>query len=97
MCVIGILCGCLCASLEFCVCSHAHWRVLAYYSYKNGSKLFLYCEVLICRRRHKNDCLCAICVLKRRRREREENARLAKGHIGATDNSYTEETQQEVQ
>lgn len=57
----------------------------------------LYCEVLICRRRHKNDCLCAICVLKRRRREREENARLAKGHIGATDNNYTEETQQEVQ
>ncbi|KAK7854023.1 hypothetical protein CFP56_033757 [Quercus suber] len=46
-------------------------------------------------RRHKNDCLCAICVLKRRRREREENARLAKGHIGATDNNYTEETQQE--
>ena len=64
---------------------------------KMVQKLFLYCEVLICRRRHKNDCLCAICVLKRRRREREENARLAKGHIGATDNNYTEETQQEVQ
>ena len=64
---------------------------------KMVQKLFLYCGVLICRRRHKNDCLCAICVLKRRRREREENARLAKGHIGATDNNYTEETQQEVQ
>lgn len=46
-------------------------------------------------RRHKNDCLCAICVLKRRRREREENARLAKGHIGATDNNYAQETKQE--
>lgn len=34
---------------------------------------------LVCRRRHKHDCLCAICVLKRRRREREENARIAKG------------------
>ncbi|XP_050209836.1 uncharacterized protein LOC126660402 [Mercurialis annua] len=28
-------------------------------------------------RRHKSDCLCAICVLKRRRREREESERLA--------------------
>ncbi|CAN1305754.1 Bromodomain-containing protein 4B [Linum perenne] len=30
-------------------------------------------------RRHKSDCLCAVCVLKRRRREREENARQATG------------------
>ncbi|XP_048232178.1 bromodomain testis-specific protein isoform X2 [Ricinus communis] len=29
------------------------------------------------KRRHKSDCLCAICVLKRRRREREENERIA--------------------
>ncbi|OMO92266.1 hypothetical protein COLO4_17725 [Corchorus olitorius] len=33
-------------------------------------------------RRHKSDCLCAICVLKRRKREREANARVAKGQIG---------------
>ncbi|XP_007041233.2 PREDICTED: SWR1 complex bromodomain subunit bdf1 [Theobroma cacao] len=33
-------------------------------------------------RRHKSDCLCAICVLKRRKREREANERMAKGQIG---------------
>ncbi|XVE48565.1 hypothetical protein DITRI_Ditri01bG0011700 [Diplodiscus trichospermus] len=33
-------------------------------------------------RRHKSDCLCAICVLKRRKREREANARMAKGQTG---------------
>ncbi|XWS67478.1 hypothetical protein CRYUN_Cryun04dG0009900 [Craigia yunnanensis] len=33
-------------------------------------------------RRHKSDCLCAICVLKRRKRERESNARIAKGQTG---------------
>ncbi|GLT85771.1 hypothetical protein SLE2022_039490 [Rubroshorea leprosula] len=33
-------------------------------------------------RRHKSDCLCAVCVLKRRKREREANARLAKGQSG---------------
>ncbi|XWS62415.1 hypothetical protein CRYUN_Cryun06bG0008800 [Craigia yunnanensis] len=33
-------------------------------------------------RRHKSDCLCAICVLKRRKREREANARIAKGQTG---------------
>ncbi|PQQ14579.1 bromodomain-containing protein C631.02 isoform X1 [Prunus yedoensis var. nudiflora] len=36
-------------------------------------------------RRHKSDCLCAICVLKRRRREREENARIAKSQHGASE------------
>ncbi|XP_022762771.1 bromodomain-containing protein 4-like isoform X2 [Durio zibethinus] len=36
-------------------------------------------------RRHKSDCLCAICVLKRRKREREANARMAKGHSGVQD------------
>ncbi|KAG4215539.1 hypothetical protein ERO13_A01G183700v2 [Gossypium hirsutum] len=36
-------------------------------------------------RRHKSDCLCAICVLKRRKREREANARMAKGHSGVLD------------
>ncbi|PPD72050.1 hypothetical protein GOBAR_DD31052 [Gossypium barbadense] len=34
---------------------------------------------------HKSDCLCAICVLKRRKREREANARMAKGHSGVLD------------
>ncbi|KAA0034151.1 hypothetical protein IC582_023343 [Cucumis melo] len=37
-------------------------------------------------RRHKSDCLCAICVLKRRRREREETARVAKDQTGAGNN-----------
>ncbi|EXB29042.1 Bromodomain-containing factor 2 [Morus notabilis] len=45
-------------------------------------------------RRHKSDCLCAICVLKRRRREREENARIAKSlEIG--DNNPIQELNQE--
>lgn len=48
-------------------------------------------------RRHKLDCLCAICVLKRRRREREENARLTKGQIGVSDNELGQEFKQEVQ
>ncbi|KAI5356341.1 PREDICTED: bromodomain-containing [Prunus dulcis] len=46
-------------------------------------------------RRHKSDCLCAICVLKRRRREREENARIAKSQHGASDNNLTHELKQE--
>ncbi|KAJ6309009.1 hypothetical protein OIU76_018577 [Salix suchowensis] len=45
--------------------------------------------------RHKLDCLCAICVLKRRRREREENARLTKGQIGDADNELGQESKQE--
>ncbi|TQE07373.1 hypothetical protein C1H46_007026 [Malus baccata] len=45
-------------------------------------------------RHHKADCLCAICVLKRRRREREENDQIAKGH-GASDNSLAQELKQE--
>ena len=71
------------------------WRVLSYYS--NSLQLLLFPEVLICRRRHKSDCLCAICVLKRRRKEREENARLAKGLVGASDNNYPLDNKQEVQ
>ncbi|XP_022149028.1 ribosomal protein L3-like [Momordica charantia] len=35
------------------------------------------------KRRHKSDCLCAICVLKRRRKEREEIARITKDQTGA--------------
>ncbi|KAF9690298.1 hypothetical protein SADUNF_Sadunf01G0181000 [Salix dunnii] len=46
-------------------------------------------------RRHKLDCLCAICVLKRRRREREENARLTKGQVGDADNELAQESKQE--
>ncbi|KAJ6394894.1 hypothetical protein OIU77_023997 [Salix suchowensis] len=45
--------------------------------------------------RHKLDCLCAICVLKRRRREREENARLTKGQIRDADNELGQESKQE--
>ncbi|KAF9660671.1 hypothetical protein SADUNF_SadunfUnG0003100 [Salix dunnii] len=45
--------------------------------------------------RHKLDCLCAICVLKRRRREREENARLTKGQVGDADNELAQESKQE--
>lgn len=55
------------------------------------------CDFSFCRRRHKLDCLCAICVLKRRRREREENARLTKGQIGVSDNELGQEFKQEVQ
>ncbi|CAL1385593.1 unnamed protein product [Linum trigynum] len=44
-------------------------------------------------RRHKSDCLCAVCVLQRRRKEREENARLANGQ--SADEGVTPETKQE--
>ncbi|XP_050383198.1 uncharacterized protein LOC126799978 [Argentina anserina] len=46
-------------------------------------------------RRHKSDCLCAICVLKRRRREREENAQIAKNPLGASDINLSQEFRQE--
>lgn len=54
------------------------------------------CVFLFCRRRHKSDCLCAICVLKRRRREREENARIAKSQTEGGDNNLSPEFKQEV-
>lgn len=50
----------------------------------------------LCRRHHKHDCLCAICVLKRRRREREENARIAKGNFGTGGDMHAKEFKQEV-
>ncbi|KAK9286209.1 hypothetical protein L1049_014594 [Liquidambar formosana] len=37
-------------------------------------------------KRHKDGCLCAICVLKRRRRERE-NAQIVEDQVGASDNN----------
>ncbi|KAI6701738.1 hypothetical protein NL676_016062 [Syzygium grande] len=43
-------------------------------------------------RRHKNDCLCAICVLKRRRKEREEKERMARGQAGVGDELKQEDT-----
>ncbi|KAF8016050.1 hypothetical protein BT93_H1566 [Corymbia citriodora subsp. variegata] len=43
-------------------------------------------------RRHKNDCLCAICVLKRRRKEREEKERMARGQSGVGDELKQEDT-----
>uniref|UniRef100_A0A2P2K5Q1 Uncharacterized protein MANES_10G118700 n=1 Tax=Rhizophora mucronata TaxID=61149 RepID=A0A2P2K5Q1_RHIMU len=46
-------------------------------------------------RRHKADCLCAICVLKRRRREREESTRLAKTQIGVADYKLAQQLKQE--
>ncbi|KAI4296186.1 hypothetical protein L6164_036164 [Bauhinia variegata] len=46
-------------------------------------------------RRHKHDCLCAICVLKRRRKEREENARIAKGNVGFGGDKLAKEYKQE--
>ncbi|CAK7329003.1 unnamed protein product [Dovyalis caffra] len=46
-------------------------------------------------RRHKLDRLCAICVIKHRRREHKENARLGKGQIGVTDNELVQEFKQE--
>lgn len=57
---------------------------------------FLIFHVLFCRRRHKFDCLCAICVLKRRRREREENDRIAKSQNGADDDKLDRDLKQEV-
>ncbi|KAJ8755670.1 hypothetical protein K2173_022265 [Erythroxylum novogranatense] len=46
-------------------------------------------------RRHKGDCLCAICVLKRRRREREENARLFKSQSGVAEKKLAQQLKQE--
>jgi hypothetical protein len=51
---------------------------------------------LMCRRHHKHDCLCAICVLKRRRKEREENDRIAKGNFGSGGDKHAREFKQEV-
>ncbi|KAM1135509.1 hypothetical protein ACFX19_045197 [Malus domestica] len=60
-----------------------------------NEKLFLCFEISsVFRRHHKADCLCAICVLKSHRREREENDRIAKSH-GASDNSLAQELKQE--
>ncbi|KAI4375831.1 hypothetical protein MLD38_013652 [Melastoma candidum] len=42
-------------------------------------------------RRHKNDCLCAICVLRRQKREREAKESLVKGQSGDNDESKLEE------
>ncbi|KAK3414280.1 hypothetical protein EUGRSUZ_I02762 [Eucalyptus grandis] len=43
-------------------------------------------------RRHKNDCVCAICGLKRRRKEREEKERMARGQTGVGDELKQEDT-----
>lgn len=40
--------------------------------------------------------MCAICILKRRRREREESARIAKGNIGSDDDGHAREINQKV-
>lgn len=41
-------------------------------------------------RRHKNDCLCAICVLRRQKRDREAKERLVEGQRGDNDESKLE-------
>ncbi|KAK6945476.1 Bromodomain [Dillenia turbinata] len=38
-------------------------------------------------KRHKDDCMCAVCILKRRRREREENAQLINNQAMLVDNN----------
>lgn len=58
--------------------------------------MFICLFFLICRRHHKHDCLCAICVLKRRRKEREENDRIAKGNFGPGGDKRVRDFKQEV-
>lgn len=58
----------------------------------NGSLNFF----SFCRRHHKHDCLCAICVLKRRRKEREENARIARSNFGSGGDKHANEFKHEV-
>jgi hypothetical protein len=48
------------------------------------------------RRHHKPDCLCAFCVLKHRRKEREENDRIAKGKFVSGGYKHAREFKQEV-
>ncbi|WJX56455.1 hypothetical protein P8452_42115 [Trifolium repens] len=47
------------------------------------------------RRHHKPDCLCAFCVLKHRRKEREENDRIAKGKFVSGGYKHAREFKQE--
>lgn len=47
-------------------------------------------------KRHKDDCLCAICIMKRRRREREEKARVLKEQMRATEKSMAQSRQEET-
>lgn len=88
--------GCLAVNSFFpsfqfhCIYSGNHYWIMAYV------KCFACSFNIICRRHHKHDCLCAICVLKRRRKEREETARIAKGAFGSGGDKHVRELKQEV-
>ncbi|XP_057977899.1 uncharacterized protein LOC131164611 [Malania oleifera] len=46
-------------------------------------------------KRHKDDCLCAICVVRRRRLERKDNAQIVEDQIGSCDGNLASEFKQE--
>ncbi|KAA8536585.1 hypothetical protein F0562_029063 [Nyssa sinensis] len=46
-------------------------------------------------KRHKDDCLCAICVMMRRRQEREENAQMVEDDIGTNSSHLAQEVKPE--
>lgn len=47
-------------------------------------------------KKHKDGCLCAICVMMRRRQEREESARMFEDHAEASDDYIDEEARAQV-
>lgn len=47
-------------------------------------------------KKHKDGCLCAICVMMRRRQEREETARMLDDDFDASDNYMDEEVKPKV-
>jgi hypothetical protein len=51
---------------------------------------------MMCRRHYKHDCLCAICVLKHRRKDQKENVRIAKGKFASGGYKHAREFKQEV-
>ena len=97
----------LCARMRVCGCVlNSISGIFSFLLKRFCSGIFFFCTMslwgmvlcvfLFCRRRHKSDCLCAICVLKRRRREREENARIAKSQTEGGDNNLSPEFKLEV-
>ncbi|XP_010251661.1 PREDICTED: bromodomain-containing protein 3 isoform X2 [Nelumbo nucifera] len=44
---------------------------------------------------HKGDCLCAVCVVRRRRQEREGNGQMVENQTGVTDGDLSQEFKQE--
>ncbi|XP_043704090.1 bromodomain testis-specific protein isoform X2 [Telopea speciosissima] len=45
--------------------------------------------------RHKSDCLCAVCVVRRRRKEREGNSQVIENEIGISDSNVSQELKNE--